>query len=135
MEMVRINERRKLVEVAPDKDVIQEAPAFDNNYDITPEYEDRVHRYFELERQSSSSGRGLRRLLHLGLAWRPLCGPSASGGPHGLRDAREALGHLGVGGRDHTRGDLGGSRRGERKRRSRAAISLAPGTGVNERSL
>jgi hypothetical protein len=31
MGMVRINERRKLVEVAPDKDVIQEAPAFDNN--------------------------------------------------------------------------------------------------------
>jgi hypothetical protein len=44
------------------------------------------------------------------------------------------LGHLGVGGRVHTRGDFGGSRRGERKRRSRAAISLAPGTGVNGRS-
>jgi len=29
--MVRINERRKLVEVAADKDAIQEAPAFDNN--------------------------------------------------------------------------------------------------------
>jgi hypothetical protein len=58
MDMVCINERRKLVKVALDKDVIQEAPAFDNNLDITPKYEDRVYRYFELERQSSSSGRG-----------------------------------------------------------------------------
>jgi hypothetical protein len=53
MGIVRVNDRRKLVEVAADKDTIQEAPAFDNNKDITPEYEERVHRYFGLEREGS----------------------------------------------------------------------------------
>ena len=54
MEIVRINDRRKLVEVAADKDTIQEAPTFDNNKDITPEYEDRIYGYFGYERKSSS---------------------------------------------------------------------------------
>ena len=57
MGIVRVNDRRKLVEIAADKDTIQEAPAFDNNEDITPEYEDRVHRYFGLEREGSSHKR------------------------------------------------------------------------------
>ena len=51
MGIVRVNDRRKLVEVAADKDTIQEAPNFDNHKDITPEYEDRVHGYFGLERE------------------------------------------------------------------------------------
>jgi PRC-barrel domain len=54
MEIIRVNDRRKLVEVAADKDTVQEAPAFDSNKDITPEYEERVHRYFGLEREGSS---------------------------------------------------------------------------------
>ncbi len=58
MGIVRINDRRKLVEVAADKDTIQEAPAFDSDKDITPEYEDRVHGYFGLEREGSSHERG-----------------------------------------------------------------------------
>ena len=54
MGIVRVNDRRNLVEVAADKDTIQEAPTFDSNKNITPEYEDRVHRYFGLEREGSS---------------------------------------------------------------------------------
>lgn len=57
MGIVRVNDRRKLVEVAADKGTIQEAPAFDSNKDITPEYEDTVHRYFGLEREGSSHER------------------------------------------------------------------------------
>jgi uncharacterized protein YjbJ (UPF0337 family) len=57
MGIVRVNDRRNLVEVAADKDTIQEAPAFDSNKDITPEYEERVHRYFGLEREGSSRER------------------------------------------------------------------------------
>jgi hypothetical protein len=57
MGIVRVNNRRKLVEVAADKDTIQEAPSFDSNKDITPEYEDRVHGYFGLERVDSSRER------------------------------------------------------------------------------
>jgi uncharacterized protein YjbJ (UPF0337 family) len=58
MGIVRVNDRRKLVEVAADKDAIEEAPAFDSNKDITPEYEDRVHGYFKLEREEPSHERG-----------------------------------------------------------------------------
>ena len=57
MGIVRVNDNRKLVEIAADKDTIQEAPAFDSNKDITPEYEDRVHGYFGLEREGSSPER------------------------------------------------------------------------------
>jgi uncharacterized protein YjbJ (UPF0337 family) len=57
MGIVRVNDKRKLVEVAADKDTIQEAPAFDSNKDITPEYEDRVHGYFGLEREGTSHQR------------------------------------------------------------------------------
>jgi uncharacterized protein YjbJ (UPF0337 family) len=58
MGIVRVNDRRKLVEVAADKETIQEAPGFDSNKDITPEYEDRVHGYFGLEREGSARERG-----------------------------------------------------------------------------
>jgi PRC-barrel domain len=58
MEIVRINDRRKLVEVAANKDAIQEAPSFDNNKEITPEYERRVHGYFGVEHPGSSPERG-----------------------------------------------------------------------------
>ena len=47
-EVVRVNDRRKLVEVAAGKDVIQEAPAFDDDQEITPELEGRVRRHFGL---------------------------------------------------------------------------------------
>lgn len=50
IEIVRVNDRRRLVEVAADGETIKHAPTFDNDGDITPEYEDRVHGYFGLER-------------------------------------------------------------------------------------
>jgi uncharacterized protein (TIGR02271 family) len=47
-EVVRVNDRRKLVEVAASKDLIQEAPAFDDDQEITPELEGRIRRHFGL---------------------------------------------------------------------------------------
>ena len=61
IELVRVNDRRKLVEVAADEETIKHAPTFDDDGDITPDYEDRVHGYFGLERPAhmqSSSGYG-----------------------------------------------------------------------------
>ncbi|QIN81314.1 hypothetical protein GBA63_00760 [Rubrobacter tropicus] len=61
IEIVRVNDRRKLVEVAADEETIKHAPTFDDDNDITPEYEDRVHGYFGLERpphMQSSTGYG-----------------------------------------------------------------------------
>ncbi len=47
-EVVRVNDRRKLVEIAADRDLIQEAPAFDDDQEITPELEGRIRRHFGL---------------------------------------------------------------------------------------
>lgn len=55
MAMARVNDRRKLVEIAADKDAIENAPTFDTNKEITPDYEHEVHTYFGLERPHSST--------------------------------------------------------------------------------
>ena len=47
-EVIRVNDRRKLVEVAADRDLIQEAPTFDDDQEITPELEGRIRRHFGL---------------------------------------------------------------------------------------
>jgi hypothetical protein len=58
MEMVRVNDQRKLLEVAAEKDKINDAPAFDAEQEITPEHEDRTYRHFGLERRGSHGVRG-----------------------------------------------------------------------------
>ncbi len=49
MEIARINDRRRLIEVAADRETIQHAPAFDDNEEITPDHEARIYAYFGLE--------------------------------------------------------------------------------------
>ena len=49
MEIARINDRRRLVEVAADRHTIESAPAFDDNEEITPDHEARIYGYFGLE--------------------------------------------------------------------------------------
>ncbi len=58
VEIVRVNDRRKLIEVAADEEAIKHAPTFDDDNDITPDYEDRVHGYFGLQRPSSMQSSG-----------------------------------------------------------------------------
>jgi hypothetical protein len=49
IELVRVNDRRKLVEVAADEATIKGAPTFDDDSDLTPEYEHGVYGYFGLQ--------------------------------------------------------------------------------------
>lgn len=61
IELVRVNDRRRLVEVAADEETIKHAPTFHDDKDITPEYEHGVYGYFGLqppasERQRTSYG-------------------------------------------------------------------------------
>jgi hypothetical protein len=58
IELVRVNDRRKLVEVAADEETIKGAPTFDNDSDITPEYEHGVYGYFGLQSPGSGQERG-----------------------------------------------------------------------------
>ena len=59
MEIARINDRRKLIEVAADKDTIRSAPAFDENEEITFEHEARIYGYFGLEHPGFAQERGV----------------------------------------------------------------------------
>jgi uncharacterized protein (TIGR02271 family) len=48
VELVRVNERRGLVEVGADKDMVKGGPGIDDDEEITPEYEGRVHAHYGL---------------------------------------------------------------------------------------
>ena len=50
MDMVRVNDRRNLIEVAESKDVIEGAPSFDVEEEITPDQEAEIRTYYGLER-------------------------------------------------------------------------------------
>ena len=58
MDIVRVNEADKAIEVSEAKDHVKNAPSFDDDEDITPEYEERIRRHFGLESTGSSQGRG-----------------------------------------------------------------------------
>ena len=49
MDIVRVNESEKSIEVSDSKDHVKDAPSFDDDEDITPDYEDRIRSHFGLE--------------------------------------------------------------------------------------
>jgi hypothetical protein len=139
MEIVRINDRRKLVEVAADKDAIQEAPSFDNNKDITPEYEDRVHGYFGLERPGSSLERsGYSDYYSSGFVGERHEDEALAGVDTEYGERTEPQGRPGVGTGDRARDDLGElpSQRGETagRRSDLAGTGEAARTGGSPQS-
>lgn len=58
MELVRINDRRNLIEIEADKSGIEASPTFGKDEEITPDYEDKVHRHFGLQSPDYSGERG-----------------------------------------------------------------------------
>lgn len=54
VELVRVNDKRRLVEVAESKETIRHAPHFGQDETVSPELEDRVRTYFGLEPLHSS---------------------------------------------------------------------------------
>ena len=56
MDIVRVNEGERTIEVSESKDRVRNAPSFDDDEDITPDYEDRIRSYFGLESLGSSEG-------------------------------------------------------------------------------
>src|SRR5215208_5562327 len=58
MEIVRVDERERTMEVAESKEHVKDAPTFDDDDDITPEFEDRIRRHFGLGSTEPSGERG-----------------------------------------------------------------------------
>lgn len=54
VEIVRVNDKRRLVEVAESKETIRRAPNFGQDETVSPELEDRVRTYFGLQPLHSS---------------------------------------------------------------------------------
>ena len=49
IELVRVNDRRRVVEVAESNEQIKLAPSFENSEELTPELEDKVRNFFGLD--------------------------------------------------------------------------------------
>jgi sporulation protein YlmC with PRC-barrel domain len=56
MDIVRVNEGERTIEVSESKDHVKDAPSFDDDEDITPDYEDRIRSHFGLESLRSPEG-------------------------------------------------------------------------------
>lgn len=56
MDIVRVNETDRTIEVSETKEHVKDAPNFDDDDDITTEYEERIRSHFGLESHSSSRG-------------------------------------------------------------------------------
>lgn len=58
MEIIRVNESERSVEVSDTKDHVKDAPSFDDDEDITSDYEDRIRSHFGLDSPEGSSRGG-----------------------------------------------------------------------------
>src|ERR687890_2626210 len=53
-EMARVNDARQTIKVAADKETIKNGPTFDDDREITPEFENEVYSYYGLQRASTT---------------------------------------------------------------------------------
>ena len=58
MDIVRANDKRELLEVAAPKDIIKNAPSFDDDETVSPEHEAEIRRYYGLSPSVGDSPRG-----------------------------------------------------------------------------
>jgi sporulation protein YlmC with PRC-barrel domain len=88
MEIVRVNDQERTIEVSESKDRVKDAPHFSDDDDVTPDFEERIRRHFGLESLESSTDRGSygRYSGDVGTA---TAGPAAGGSRTGDNPLRE----------------------------------------------
>ncbi|HVF02137.1 MAG TPA: PRC and DUF2382 domain-containing protein [Rubrobacteraceae bacterium] len=57
-EATRVNEGERRIEVSADKAQVKEGPSFNDDEDITPDYEERVYSHYGLQRSQTGGERG-----------------------------------------------------------------------------
>src|SRR5918994_1677691 len=57
MDLARVNDERQLIEVATDKDTVKSGPSFDDDREITPDFENEVNSYYGLQSTQSTEER------------------------------------------------------------------------------
>jgi len=58
-EMARVNDTRQLIEVAADKETLKNGPTYDDDRELTPEFENEVYSYYGLQRASTIEQSGI----------------------------------------------------------------------------
>ena len=58
MEMVRVNDQDRAIEVSDSKEHVKDGPTYSDDDDVTGEFEDRIRSHFGLESAQASEGRG-----------------------------------------------------------------------------
>jgi uncharacterized protein (TIGR02271 family) len=57
-EMVRVNDERQLIEISKDKETVKDGPTFDDDREITPQFEKEVYSYYGLGQTNGTGARG-----------------------------------------------------------------------------
>jgi uncharacterized protein (TIGR02271 family) len=57
-QIARVNDERQVIEVAAEKETVKNGPTFDDDREITPDFENEVYSYYGLEHTSVMDGRG-----------------------------------------------------------------------------
>jgi uncharacterized protein (TIGR02271 family) len=57
-EMVRVNDARQVIKVAADKETLKNGPTFDDDREITPQFENEVYSYYGLRRTQTIGNTG-----------------------------------------------------------------------------
>jgi uncharacterized protein (TIGR02271 family) len=57
-QMARVNDERQVIEVSKDKETVKNGPTFDDDREITPEFENEVYSYYGLGQTNGTGERG-----------------------------------------------------------------------------
>jgi uncharacterized protein (TIGR02271 family) len=63
-ELARVNDARQIIEVAADKETVKNGPTFDDDREVTPEFENEVYSYYGLQRPSTIEESGTYGAYH-----------------------------------------------------------------------
>jgi uncharacterized protein (TIGR02271 family) len=58
LRMARVNDARQLIEVAADKETLKNGPTFDDDREITPQFENEIYSYYGLKRTQTIGNSG-----------------------------------------------------------------------------
>jgi uncharacterized protein (TIGR02271 family) len=57
-QLARVNDERQVIEVSKDKETVKNGPTFDDDREITPEFENEVYSYYGLGQTNGTAARG-----------------------------------------------------------------------------
>ena len=139
VDIVRVNDKRQLVEVEADKETVKEGPTFSEDRELTAEFERQVLEYYRVETTRASSERGAYGAYYYSDAAAEdkrvdiLPGERArEGGPHGHSDERhtDMVARSPIDRPEHDVRDLGGEE--DELRVQRVEEELRAGTRERE---